>query len=223
MSQSKICYIATLPAQPFFRAVSPRGKQWQVGQTINIAFIGGTRNQRDLVERYGSDWLNNEDHPVNLKFNFNSSLEESDVRISFKKGIGSWSYLGTDALFIDSPKPTMNFGWLDAGTIRHEFGHMLSLAHEHQHPDKEIDWDRSAVIKDASGPPNHWSLHKIEHNILRSLKRNTVRYTNYDKDSVMLYFFPPSWDKNGRGSKANSKISELDYALVYEMYPQIKR
>jgi len=218
----KICYIASLPYQPFYRAVAPRGKQWGNGDTINIAFIGGTEDQRKKVIKYGSEWVNNPGIPVSLFFNFIEDLGKADVRISFKRGIGSWSYLGTDALFIPSPKPTMNFGWLDPGTIRHEFGHMLSLAHEHQHPDFGVDWNRSKVIKDLSGPPNRWSLSKIEHNVLRSLKRNNVNYTPYDKDSVMLYFFPADWDKGGKGTKANSNISAKDYELVQKMYPIIK-
>lgn len=219
MAEDRICYVATLPYQPFLRAVSPRGKQWQVGQTINIAFIGGTESEKQMVRVHGSDWLNNEDYPVNLKFNFDADIDESDIRISFKKGIGSWSYLGTDALFVSSPKPTMNFGWLDPGTIRHEFGHMLSFAHEHQHPEVGIDWNRSAVIADLSGPPNMWSLGKIEHNVLRGLKRGNVYFTDYDEDSVMLYFFPAKWDKNGKGTKANTRISQKDYEHALEMYP----
>jgi hypothetical protein len=46
-----------------------------------------------------------------------------------------------------------------------------------------------------------------------------VYFTDYDEDSVMLYFFPAKWDKNGKGTKANTRISQKDYEHALEMYP----
>jgi hypothetical protein len=45
----------------------------------------------------------------------------------------------------------------DAACV-HEFGHALGLIHEHQNPNRAIQWNRDAVINDLQGPPNNWDL-----------------------------------------------------------------
>ena len=89
---------------------------------------------------------------VNLSFEWDVPLQNSDVRISFIKSLGSFSYLGTQALQQDKNSITMNLGWTDqdvkssddpilAGTgvnIIHEFGHLLGMIHEHSRADAKI-------------------------------------------------------------------------------------
>jgi serralysin len=99
---------------------------------------------------------------ANIKFDF---VQEgnADIRIAFQEGRGSWSYLGTVARQIDETEPTMNYRWLtDDSTddavrrvVLHEFGHALGLIHEHQNPNRAIQWNRDAVINDLQGPPNN--------------------------------------------------------------------
>ena len=63
----------------------------------------------------------------------------------------------------------MNFGWIVGGkkeedirsVVLHEFGHALGAIHEHLSPMADIPWDRDAVYKDLSGPPNNWDRAKI--------------------------------------------------------------
>ena len=41
----------------------------------------------------------------------------------------------------------MNLGFIDRGTILHEFGHALGLIHEHQSPASGgFEWDREEVL-----------------------------------------------------------------------------
>lgn len=213
---SSVCYVKTLTNQKGkFYAISAKGKQWRVGEVIDIAFMEGTKSQKEFVKKYASEW----EQYANVKFNWDVSSRNSDVRITFRKNLGSWSYVGTDALFIPKSQATMNFGWLDESTVLHEFGHMLSLLHEHQNPKGGLQWNRDQVIKDLSGPPNNWDLNTIEHNVLNSIPDNSVNGTTFDPHSIMLYFFPDHWVKSGKGTKQNSSISQLDRDHIAKLYP----
>ena len=174
MTVKNICYDKILPrdlrrAIPFrtietggrTRAISPIGKLWPNGSTLSIRFLEGTAEQKDVVKRFAPQWT----EYANLNFEFNDA-PDSDIRIAFAND-GAWSYVGTDAKGIHVSRPTMNFGWLDEGVVLHEFGNAIGLAHEHQNPDKGIQWNEEAVIRDLSGPPNNWDVATIQHNVLR--------------------------------------------------------
>lgn len=200
---------------PMTRAISLRGKEWPTGTLLRVGFVGGTAYQHDMVMEHASEWL---DH-ANIGFDWRKS-GTTDVRIGFVEGDGAWSYLGTDNRMIPQHGRTMNFGWLDRETILHEFGHLLSLAHEHQSPlGDAIEWDRDAVIRELQGPPNNWSVADIEHNVLNAYAESQVRGTDFDPDSIMLYFFPDHWVRNGTGTRQNTEMSSLDKAFVRELYP----
>ena len=66
---------------------------------------------------------------VGLDIQFVKDPADANIRIAFNDD-GAWAYLGTDHLNYPSPAPTVNFGWLDVGTIIHEFGHVLGMIHE---------------------------------------------------------------------------------------------
>ncbi len=59
--------------------------------------------------------------------------------------------------------------------VLHEFGHTLGLIHEHQNPNRPINWNRAAVIADLSGPPNNWDEETIENNIFKRTTRASCR------------------------------------------------
>lgn len=76
--------------------------------------------------------------------------QKANIRIGFKVGV-SCSYIGTDALQIESHLTTMNLGWIDdkdPHAIIHEFGHALGFFHEHQHPDSPLQLNTKQVIID---------------------------------------------------------------------------
>lgn len=228
MTVKNICYDKILPrdfrrAIPFraieiggrTRAISPIGKLWPNGSTLSIRFLEGTAAQKEIVKQYAPQWTDY----ANLNFEFNDA-PDAEIRIAFADD-GAWSYVGTDAKGIHVSQPTMNFGWLDEGVVLHEFGHAIGLAHEHQNPDKGIQWNEEAVIRDLSGPPNNWDVATIRHNVLRKYSHDQVNGTDFDAKSIMLYSFPAEWTLDGFHTEPNDVLSDIDkdFARGAKMYP----
>ena len=84
------------------------GKIWRKGRVLRVAFLDGSRTQRQRVMSRTSEWMKY----ANIQFKLATSPSSADIRISFEADSGSWSYVGTDNLGIDKSEPTMNFGWL---------------------------------------------------------------------------------------------------------------
>lgn len=138
-------------------------KRWTPGQTITIAFMGGSYQLRKDIADVASEWTNH----ANLKFDFGhaptsqtfrewSQLDTSykaDIRIAFDN-TGNWSLVGSDSrnpAVVLVNEASMNFKRFDLilpsswrATVLHEFGHALGFQHEHQHPaggcDSEFRW-----------------------------------------------------------------------------------
>ncbi len=184
-------------------------KLWINGSVLRVKFMGGTERQQAIAREQASWWS---DH-ANLSFEFTDD-PGAEIRISYDENDGAWSYIGTDALDIPRDQATMNLGFLDGGTAAHEFGHAIGLAHEHQNPEGGIEWNERAVIESLSGPPNNWTEAQIRHNVLNKYTADQVRGTEFDPDSIMLYFFPDSWVLNGNGTSANEVLSRQDKVFI---------
>ena len=207
----------TISTRDVQRAVAAPDKYWQVGDTIKIGFIQGMPVDINFVKQVHSQLFS----LINLNVEYTTNLSESDIRIAFQEGDGSWSYIGTDALYIAKSQPTINFGWLDQAVVLHETGHALGLYHEHQNPTGGIQWNRNQVIQDLSGPPNNWSLDQIEHNVFRTHDPANVDSTPFDEHSIMLYFFPSSWVLSGPGAgNRNTELSDVDIAFLQTVYSE---
>ena len=100
------------------RGIIQKGAKWDVGHNFKIAFLGGSSFQVGTIR----EELLRIPEISDFKIGFTSTLQESDIRISFNNS-GNWSYIGKGALRINKSLSTMNFYNLDKGTIRHEFGH----------------------------------------------------------------------------------------------------
>jgi hypothetical protein len=191
------------------RAIMPIGKLWMNGSTLRVRFIGGTSAQREKATEQALWWTAH----ANLTLDFNDA-PDAEIRVAFDEGDGAWSYVGTDCRSIPADQPTMNLGFMDGGTAAHEFGHAIGLAHEHQNPAGGIEWNEDVVIRDLSGPPNYWSEAMIRHNVLDKYRVDQINGTDFDPDSIMLYFFPGTWVKSGVGTHANELLSAMDKAYI---------
>lgn len=184
-------------------------KMWITGSTLRVRFIGGTSEQIAISKQQAQWWS---DH-ANLTFSFSDDVD-AEIRVSFDPNDGAWSYIGTDALDIPHNQATMNLGFFEGGTAAHEFGHAIGLAHEHQNPDGGIEWNETVVIRSLGGPPNNWPEQQARHNVLNKYSADQIRGSEFDPDSIMLYFFPDNWVLNGSGTKANSVLSDQDKAFI---------
>jgi hypothetical protein len=226
--RAKVCIDRTLPTELMrpqrtmrragrVRAISPIGKTWMNGSTLRVRFLGGTANEQVTAREQAGWW----GQVANLKFEFNNA-NNADIRIAFDSNDGAWSYIGTDCRNIPLNQPTMNLGFLDGGTAAHEFGHAIGLAHEHQNPRGGIQWNEQVVIQEMAKSPNFWDEATTRHNVIRKYSADQINGTEFDPDSIMLYFFPASWTLNGISTKANDVLSTIDKQFIAgaKMYPK---
>jgi hypothetical protein len=199
------------------RAISPIGKTWMNGSTLRVRFMAGTPAEKAVAREQAGWWT----QVSNLKLDFNDA-PDAEIRITFDPGDGAWSYVGTDCRGIPTNEPTMNLGFLDGGTAAHEFGHAIGLAHEHQNPAGGIQWNEQVVITELAKSPNFWDETTARHNVLRKYSADQINGTGFDRDSIMLYFFPASWTLNGISTKANEILSRIDKEFIAgaKMYPK---
>ncbi len=205
------------------RAAVLKNARWQPGTSISMRFLEGAPVLQERVRSVAMEWTK----IANVKFDF-VSKGPTDVRIAFKQGKGSWSYLGTMCRNIPDPEPTMNYGWLTPDSkeaeirrvVLHEFGHALGLIHEHQNPKGGIHWNKAAVIHDLSGPPNNWDEATIDNNMFRFYPPTSVVATNVDPLSIMMYPIPASWTIGGFSAGLNGELSDNDKTLIRSVYPK---
>jgi serralysin len=205
------------------KAALQKDSKWKSGDTISIAFLEGDdklkKRVREVAERWVAPGL------ANLTLAFNDR-PDADIRIAFKQGDGSWSTVGTTCRRVPKDRPTMNYGWIDADSpeeelrsvVLHEFGHALGLIHEHQNPEGGIKWNREAVLRELSGPPNNWSPEEIAFNVLDKADPADISATAMDPKSIMMYPIPAAWTTDGFSAGINTELSEPDKKFIHKEY-----
>ena len=197
--------------------------RWPAASVIKVKFLSGSPPLQAKVRDAALLWTG--PGLANLTLDFVPS-GPAEIRVSFVEGDGSWSYIGTDCQRFPEPQATMNFGWLHDGSsddeirsvVLHEFGHALGLIHEHQNPNRPIDWNKPAVYRDLSGPPNNWDKRTIDHNMFAKYEPGAVTATPVDAKSIMMYMIPAAWTNDGFSAGLNEDLSPDDKRLINQAY-----
>lgn len=229
-----------IPKNNAMRAAFVKSKLWPNNTTIKIKFLGDPVNIRrtkyspqmnrvvDPLQMVVDNMtitsaiqkiVNERYNFMGIKFEFVNVKSNADIKIGFDGKGGAWSYIGTDARFTGQTTASMNFGWFDVATVIHEFGHALGMIHEHQNPfGKPIDWNVDKVYKWAA-ETQRWSKETTFGNILSKYNTNLLNGSDFDKESVMLYFFPSELTNDNRGTQQNFKLSKTDIDWLLKNYP----
>ncbi|RXW15895.1 hypothetical protein EST38_g9959 [Candolleomyces aberdarensis] len=204
---------------------------WDNGRTIIVGFVApdaGTTVQQAKVQEVVKEW----EKYANLKFRFIPNGNEAEIRVSFEKRSGSFSYPGNTALQVWKPSRTMNLAWVyttpgitkeERGVILHEFGHAIGYFHEHKSPRRgeKLTLNEPFIIdymKKTQVPP--WTEEDTRTRILNVY--NSAEISNFsavDTTSIMMYFMPAEWNLQGINIPPNHSLSALDKVFAFLNYP----
>jgi hypothetical protein len=156
---------------------------------------------------------------VDLNIIFVDDPKDANIRVNFDtNNEGSWSYVGTDSLNYSYPEPTVNFSWLDAPTIMHEFGHVLAMEHSHQNPYYQlIEWNKPKLYIWAKYKLG-WTKQMVDENIINNLPKEEIVGAYFDPLSIMTYFVPNQLTLNDVGINQVLKYSGLDVEWINKVY-----
>jgi hypothetical protein len=154
---------------------------------------------------------------IGLKLKFVD--QEGMIRISFDPQQGAYSQLGTACLGVQAGKPTMNLGWLDVGTVTHEFLHAIGAVHEHQNPrGRDIEWNEQRLFEWSKNTQG-WNKKTTTTNIINTYELDQINGSTYDPHSVMLYFYPGYLTSDNKGTSQNVRLSPMDVVWMQKIYP----
>jgi hypothetical protein len=216
-----------------FQGVYYSDLKWDKGTIINVTFLNGDPFLQEKVKKFAPMWS----QFANVTFKFVND-PKADIRITFDEGKGSWSLIGNQSksFSVDQKSgttvngnngPSMNYGWFNKNTadeefqrtILHEFGHALSLLHEHLNPLANIQWNKPKVYAYYMQTQG-WSKDMVDKNVLN---RYSADQTNgkYDPKSIMHYPISKEFTINGYEVGWNTNLSTDDKELIKMLYPGV--
>lgn len=186
-------------------------KRWPVGSTLRVRNIDlNAATFASLMQDF-REWCQH----ANLNV-VESTAPDAEIRASGSR-LGAWSYIGTDARNVPHHDPTMNLGWYDRATGRHEAGHAIGFEHEHRRPDRPYRFDLPNVYADNAAIG--WTKAMVDAQIVNVLDALTMWQSAYDPTSIMQYWMPPTWTIERVDFPFNAELSAADKWLARAAYP----
>lgn len=212
-----------LPVEaPSTRGVAPTRAIWTDRNVLSVGFLNGDRRLHSLVMAVVGRFTT----VCNMRLVKIDGAQDAVIRVTFNSG-GSYSFVGTDNLFIPKANETMNFGWLEPdmsptdnvarAVILHEFGHALGMVHEHSHPRNDIPWNRPAVHQYYGGLG--WSRAEVDHNIFARFGEDETQFNEYDRESIMHYHVPNEHTHGDFSVPWRHELSKTDGEFLGGLYP----
>jgi len=201
------------------RALGQFSKFWAPGRTLTVGFFNETPVEHQAaIEKVARQWLCS----ANLKFDFVDN-PFADIRI-YTGGEDNYSQVGTDALLASPMDATMALGIkpddpLFRRTVLHEFGHVLGLLHEHQHPKADIPWDVPKLY--AYFAAKGIDQQTVDINLLDKIDKALAKGTAYDRTSIMHYSVLQEQTVGDWEVGINHTLSRRDRRFVRRIYPEV--
>jgi serralysin len=220
-NEPRVCMDVILPVSAEELAMT---NMWSNGKRLRVHFLGGDSFLHEKVKNYARKW----EPYANIFFDFVND-QNAEIRVAFKMDGTSWSAVGTDALnltYFPTGSATMNYGWLTGDSdenefsrvIVHEFGHAIGCIHEHQNPAGNIPWNKDAVYRYYAD--RGWNKARVDQNLFRKYDLDQSQYTEFDKESIMLYPVPKELTDGKMEVGWNRHLSETDKQFIAKKYPK---
>lgn len=220
MSDCRVCLPMHMPPT---RGVAPTDKIWRDRNVLAVGFLNGDHRLHDLVMAVVTRFT----HFCNMRFVKMAGAQDAIIRVTFNRGRGSYSFVGTDNLSIPKHNETMNFGWLNpdmqpadevaTAVILHEFGHALGMVHEHSHPKNGIPWNRPAVYQYYAGLG--WTKSDVDYNVFARFDESKTQFSKYDRESIMHYPVPNAHTIGDYEIPWRHNLSATDKDFLSLLYP----
>ncbi|KAJ3486239.1 hypothetical protein NLI96_g4369 [Meripilus lineatus] len=160
---------------------------------------------------------------------------EGMVRISFDDECGSSSLVGRYCQRAPPKSATTNLENISSATrqpsleeafiILHECGHIFGFIHEHQAParPKHFNFIESEVQREFGKDGHRWSREETRKNVTRPHQQKHIENcSQFDRNSIMMYRFPASLTYEGVGTPLNTKLSDIDKAVLTLNYARLE-
>lgn len=196
-----------------------KAKLWKPGTTLRVRFLGGDPILWQRVEELVQEWSRH----ANIYFQF-GDFPNAEIRIAFES-MGSWSFIGTDALNVAQDLPTMNLGLGPDSSdqiikthVLHEFGHALGLIHEYQQPNADVPWDTQATYDTYARVG--WTKAVVDANLFNRYTPDQMAIVkDFDPASIMIYAVPNRFTLGDYSISAPTDLSVLDKESISKLYP----
>lgn len=192
--------------------------------TLACGFLSGASDrQKQRVMNAANQWTQgNVGNLLEFRFGYDEDrglIKQAHVRIL----VGYPGYLtdvGTSAKGTPNTQPTVRlYQGLEKRKVMHEFGHVLALRHEHQHPDRAGKLDPGKVMRYFTEEEN-WTQSQVYEAILKNWgsQERCVGQPNFAVDSVMSYDIPAKLTMDNKRIAMAQRVSGDDLKCVLGLY-----